>query len=146
MPLTGTEIIVALLRRSDAIRSIVGDRVNSEEVSQRDRLPFLTVQKVDAVHEQTITTSAGVVHERIQVDYYSPRNSQVSDLADAGRLALDLGKRGNVTVEGVTVDVRSIKLENDQSEFTRTEAGADSVQKRVTHDYKFWYVETVPTF
>lgn len=145
MALTPAEVIVALLRRSNAVVSVVGARIVSEEIPQTVNKPYLSVMQIDRVHEHHMTAADGVAHARVQVDSYARTRAQVEDLADNVRLTLD-GFTGEVTVGSKSLTIKTSRLISDNSDFVRDLTGSDTGTKRVSHDYEVWYPETVPTF
>lgn len=145
MALFSAQTIVALLGRNSGVASIVGNRIHSEEIPQSPRMPYIAVQKVDAVHEHHMLAADGVAHDRVQVDFYAKTRAQVEDLADKARLALDTFT-GTVTVSGQSMEVSLLHLISDNSDFLRFVTGSDSVSKRISHDYEIWHGEVVPTF
>lgn len=94
------------LTGESGITDIVGSRIYPCHLPQNPVFPALVFTLISGTHDQTLVTAAGLLRARIQFDAYSRNLSEVSEIIEQLRLALDrfVGSYGERIVIACKVD------------------------------------------
>lgn len=137
------DVIVQLALADASVAALVSTRVYPDMAPQSPTLPYIVVQRIDAIREQALSGAAGCGTARVQVDTYAASKSSAWSVAEALRTAL-YGWEG-------TQDSRrcSILLETDNSEIVPqpdgTTGAGTKATRRVSQDYLVFFDESTPT-
>ena len=145
MAFVGVERAVRQILQDDAdVFAVSGTRVYPGKAAQGAQLPYLVYQMVANQHHEQFGGSAGLANALIQISGFSTSKSEVLDLREKVRLALQGRSPGNVTVGGDTFDVRSIHLDGDRDIDVDPRDASDAEIFGFSMDFRVGYPEPVP--
>ena len=145
MAFVGVERAVRQILQDDAdVFALVGARVDPGKAEQGAAMPYLVYQMVSNQHYEQLSGSAGLANALIQINGFSTSKSEVLDLREKVRLALQGRDPGNVTVGADTFDVRSIHLDGDRDINVDPRDGSDAAIYGFSMDFRVGYPEPVP--
>jgi len=134
------------LKAVSAVTTIVGTgnsaRIYPDVAPPSATLSYITYTVVSDSSEQHMTAAAGLASAVIQIDCWAASSVNRGALREAVRGALD-GARQQTWG---TVQVRSVMREQSRSTWEKPEDGSEVGVFRASMDFRFWYVESVPTF
>ncbi|KKN81125.1 hypothetical protein LCGC14_0323440 [marine sediment metagenome] len=144
MAFVGVERAVRQILQDDAdVFALVGARVNPAKAEQGPATPYVVYQMIANEHHEMFGGSAGLANALIQISGFSTSKSEVLDLREKVRLALQ-GQTSVVTVGADTFDVRSIHLEGDRDIDDDPRDGSDAAIYGWAMDFRVGYPEPVP--
>jgi len=146
----GTMLIEEAMRRrlsaSAGLVAVVSTRIYPLVAAQTATLPYLVYTRIDGDPDHHMSAESGFATMRMQIDAYAASYTAVKALANLVRLALN-GYQGTVTAGENSVNIGSIRLENDQDIAPLLSDGEDVPRYyRVTQDYIVTHSQEVPTF
>lgn len=145
MAFVGVERALRQILQDDAdVFALSSTRVYYSKAEQGAKLPYLVLQMVANQHYEQLSGSAGLANALIQINGFSKSKSEVLDLREKVRLALQGRNPGNVTVDGDTFDVRSIHLDGDRDIDVDPRDGSDAEIFGFSMDFRVGYPEPVP--
>lgn len=130
------EAVYAILSEDGVIGSTVSTRIYPVLAPPGTRAPYVTYQRISSVRLHHLHGALGECTSRIQIDFYAKTYSQARDLGDRVRRALD-GYQGTAA----EVEIGSVRLDSDRDFY---EDGVEPALWRVSADYFFQYLETLP--
>lgn len=97
------EALVALLLRSGAVRSFVGDSIHWVRKPQRDGSPrYIVLQRIGGNRNSTMQGASGYVQSRVQVDVYADSYANSKKIARAMIKAVSAHRAA--PIQGIFVD------------------------------------------
>lgn len=133
-----------LLKDDAAVLALVGTRIHPGKSAQNSAKPYLVTQMVANEHHEQLSGSAGLANALMQINGYSTSKSEVLDLREKVRLALQGRTPGNVTVGGDTFFVWGIHLDGDRDIDTDPRDGSDAEIFGFSLDFRVGYPEPIP--
>ena len=104
--------------------------------------PYCTFFTVSEVPEHHLLSAARLTNAVIQFDVWADTDLVASTAADTLRAEFDGYVAGTIT----PTNVRWISLESRNDDFLGPDDQSEYGTYRVSSDYSFWFVSTVPTF
>ena len=145
MAFVGVERAVRQILQDDAdVFALVGTRVHPGKAEQGSAKPYLVYQMIANEHHEMFGGSAGLAAALIQINGFSASKSEVLDLREKVRLALQGRDPGVVTVGADTFDVRSIHLEGDRDIDIDPRDASDAEIYGFSMDFRVGYPEPIP--
>ena len=135
--LTIEEGLVAGLKATAGITTLVSTRVYNLRIPQNSTLPCITIARVSTprVHAHDSSGSAGTAYPRMQIDAWATTQKAAKQIADAVRTYLN-GLKATITSGADSVVVQSALIDQESPEFD-----TESELYRVRSDYIVWHVE-----
>lgn len=144
MAFVGVERAVQQILLDDAdVLAIVSTRIFAAKAEQGAAKPYLIYQMIANEHHEQFGGSAGLAAALIQISGFSTSKSEVLDLKEKVRLALQ-GNETTVTVGADTFDILSVHLEGDRDVDVDPQDGSDAEIYGFSMDYRVGYPEPVP--
>lgn len=148
MPYVGPlRAIIQLLKDDADVFAQTSTRIRTGQAAAGDRAAgdYVVLNQISAEHYETMVQSSGMAQVLIQLNGYNATGkSSVVDLMEKVRLALQKRTPGNVTVNGDTVDVRSISLQGERDADEDPVDGSDQRIYGFSQDWKVAFFETIP--
>lgn len=123
------------------ITNLVGQRVFSSNIPQREDYPAISIVRITGGHAHMLSGGAGFAEPTVQVDAWADTSTVCESIAEALRGELQ-GFRGTM---GSTT-VRAVVLQNEIDLSEEPSDGSDAWVYRITQDYYINYEISIPTF
>lgn len=133
--------LITYLNTKTGITDLVASRIRTGYAEHKERLPYVVIHNIDAVHEHHLEAATGFIQGRFQFDCYGVSPTAAADLAEQVRQALD-GFRGTMD----SVYVSTCRLDSERDDVTPPIEGADLGIYSVQQDYMISWSVSVPTF
>lgn len=144
MAFVGVERAVRKILQDDAdVLALVSTRVHPGKAEQGLTTPYIVYQMIANEHHEQFNGSAGLAAALIQISGFSTSKSEVLDLREKVRLALQ-GNETTVTVDGDTFDVLSVHLVGDRDIDVDPRDGSDAEIFGFSMDFRVGYPEPIP--
>jgi hypothetical protein len=89
------ETLIALLLASTAVVAEAGQRIRLGRADQKDRRPYVVLQKISSLPNYHLQGASGYVAARVQIDCYAETYTEVTTLARAVKGTLSGHSGGN---------------------------------------------------
>lgn len=125
------------------ITGYVGTRIFPFIAPPETALPYIIYSRIQADHDITFTGSSGMTDQLLEVDSYASDALTTESMADAVRERCH-GFRGSMGTP--TLDVRWMRLVDEDDRLTVANKGSEIVTHRVRQDISIWFIESIPSF
>lgn len=134
------------LRDDAGVAALVSTRIYEGIAPANAALPRVTLNRISSPSRSAHQGgSGGLVQARIQIDCWGSQGAaEHVSVADAVRDALDGFMQS--TMGDDVLDVRSVTLDAEWTEYDTPVNADESGIPRVIQEYLVWYAESVPTF
>lgn len=129
--------ILDRLQSSGPLQGLVANRIAPWESLQSTEFPCVTYTRVSTDHIHDLRGGSGFAQANVQIDLWGNTYSQVKDMAEYTRRALD---GWNGTLAGHRVSGIFIQSERDMPQ--RVNTGTEKSLYRVMQEYRISYRET----
>lgn len=141
MPESQIELEGALAEhlRNAELTAAAGNRIYPLLAPDHARLPYITYQRIESVHERAMGGPIGLAHARIQVDCWAATYAGVKQLANGVRRTLD-GLDADIGPVASRTRVNAAFIESQSDDVEPATGG----QRRVYHvsmDFTVWHRE-----
>lgn len=110
--MNATGAIRAMIVADSPANTLLSGRIYTDRISVGQTLPYAVIQHISTRPNATKTGASEVDFCRVQIDVYGSSAAQADSVFEAIRSAIDYTSETAVTVDGTTVNVGRIDLEN----------------------------------
>lgn len=126
------------------VYSIVGYKIYPSTAPQNAALPYGVYRTVDTTHEEQLENMSGIARARIQWDWFDRDPEVVGAIMESTRLAAARITNRVITVSGLDINIKSIKLEMDYEDFEPIQDAKGQPIFRGIQDFYVWFNEEIP--
>ncbi len=127
------------LSHDGTIIGLVSTRIYpAGDVPTGAKLPYITYQRIDAIHERHMTGGCNWVHARYQLDCWAMKPRDADEVFEAVKVALD-NFRGIMGAGATVATIDGCFLESDSSGVEPPEDATQRGTARVSADFVIWY-------
>jgi hypothetical protein len=135
-----TRWLIDYLREDAGLATFVGSRIYAFGASPANVVfPYLTVQRISAVHERHLTAGAGIAQFRYELTPWAKTRERAVQITDLLRERMD-NYRGQMGGSGFA---HAIQLDDDSEEFEAPTDKSDVGVFSNRMDFIIWASETV---
>lgn len=133
------DALYAILTANSDVSGLVSLRVYPLQSPQLPVYPLIIYRRIGGNHGQHMTGGTGLGSARLEVASWGKKHSLAWALAENVRDALQ-----GFTGSAGSVDVSAVILDGDSADSEQLATGREQFVYNVSHEYTFWFAESIP--